>query len=100
MRGELMGRKTRALAARKPKGVLEPFEFDPGDLKPEQVEISVSRCGICHSDLSMRDNEWQMTAYPFVPGHEAVGEIVGIGQQVKNLKSVTKSGWAGFPRAT
>ena len=47
------------------------FEFDPGDLTPEQVEISISHCGICHSDLSMRDNEWQLTVYPFVPGQTA-----------------------------
>ena len=91
-----MPRKFRALATRKPKGKLEPFEFDPGDLKSEQVEISVSHCGICHSDLSMRDNEWQMTAYPFVPGHEAVGEIVGIGHQVKNLKIGDKVGLGWF----
>jgi alcohol/geraniol dehydrogenase (NADP+) len=79
-------RKIKALAAHEPRGRLEPFEFNPGELRPEQVEIKVSHCGICHSDLSMRDNEWQMTVYPFVPGHEAVGEIVAIGDQVKNLK--------------
>jgi uncharacterized zinc-type alcohol dehydrogenase-like protein len=81
-----MERKIKALAAREPRGKLEPFEFSPGKLRPEQVEIKVSHCGICHSDLSMRDNEWQLTVYPFVPGHEAVGEIVAIGDQVKNLK--------------
>jgi len=81
-----MEHKIKALAARKPRGKLEPFEFNPGKLRPEQVEIKVSHCGICHSDLSMRDNEWQMTVYPFVPGHEAVGEIVALGDQVKNLK--------------
>jgi alcohol/geraniol dehydrogenase (NADP+) len=79
-------RKIKALAAHGPRGRLEPFEFNPGELRPEQVEIKVSHCAICHSDLSMRDNEWQMTVYPFVPGHEAVGEIVAIGDQVKNLK--------------
>ena len=81
-----MERKIKAYAAHKPGGKLEPFEFNPGELRPEQVEIKVSHCGICHSDLSMRDNEWQMTTYPFVPGHEAVGEIVATGDQVKNLK--------------
>jgi uncharacterized zinc-type alcohol dehydrogenase-like protein len=81
-----MKRKIKAFAAREPRGKLEPFEFNAGELRPEQVEIKVSHCGICHSDLSMRDNEWQMTVYPFVPGHEAVGEIVAIGDHVKNLK--------------
>jgi alcohol/geraniol dehydrogenase (NADP+) len=69
-----MGRKIKALAARELRGKLEPFEFNAGELGPEQVEIKVSHCGICHSDLSMRDNEWQMTVYPFVPGYEAVGK--------------------------
>jgi uncharacterized zinc-type alcohol dehydrogenase-like protein len=81
-----MKRKIRALAAHEPGGTLEPFEFKAGDLGPEQVEIKVLYCGICHSDLSMRDNEWQMTVYPFVPGHEAVGKVVAVGGQVKNLK--------------
>ena len=65
---------------------LAPFEFDPGPLGIEQVEIKVSHCGICHSDLSMLDNEWGMTAYPFVPGHEIVGTIVAAGSQVKRVK--------------
>jgi alcohol/geraniol dehydrogenase (NADP+) len=91
-----MERKIKALAARKPKGKLEPYEFSAGELRPEEVEIKVSHCGICHSDLSMRDNEWQMTAYPFVPGHEAVGEIVAIGDRVKNLKIGDKVGLGWF----
>jgi alcohol/geraniol dehydrogenase (NADP+) len=39
----------------------------------------VAYCGICHSDLSMIDNEWGWSAYPLVPGHEAVGTIVAVG---------------------
>jgi hypothetical protein len=55
-----------------PKGPLQPFDYDPGKLGPEEVEIKVSHCGVCHSDLSMLD-EWGMSQYPFEPGHEAVG---------------------------
>jgi alcohol/geraniol dehydrogenase (NADP+) len=91
-----MERRIKALAAREPRGKLEPFEFKAGELGPEQVEIKVSHCGICHSDLSMRDNEWQMTVYPFVPGHEAVGEIVATGDRVKNLKIGDKVGLGWF----
>ncbi len=47
-----MDSNINALAARKPRGKLEPFEFNAGSLRPEQVEIEVSHCGICHSDLS------------------------------------------------
>jgi uncharacterized zinc-type alcohol dehydrogenase-like protein len=94
-----MGHKIKALAAREPRGKLEPFEFNPGELGPDQVEIKVLYCGICHSDLSMRDNEWQMTVYPFVPGHEAVGKIVAIGEQVKNLKIGDKVGLGWFSQS-
>src|ERR1700756_4775219 len=71
-----------AYAATSAKGPLESFSFDPGELGPEEVEIKVTHCGICHSDLSMLDNEWGLSKYPFVPGHEAVGTIVALGQRV------------------
>lgn len=75
-----------ALAAKGPKGRLEPFSYDPGALGEEHVEIAVTHCGICHSDLSMLDNEWGMTAFPFVPGHEVSGTVAAVGSRVKNLK--------------
>jgi alcohol/geraniol dehydrogenase (NADP+) len=69
-----------AYAASAPHAALEPLSFDPGELGPEEVEIQVSHCGICHSDLSMLDNEWGMSTFPFVPGHEAVGTVVALGR--------------------
>ena len=75
-----------AYAAKNAKGLLEPFSFDPGALGPEEVEIRVSYCGICHSDLSMLDNEWGMSKYPFVPGHEVVGTVSALGDEAKGLK--------------
>ena len=76
----------KAYAATAPKSPLQPFEYTPGPLGDEQVDIAVSYCGICHSDLSMIDNEWGMSAYPLVGGHEVVGKIAALGSQVKNLK--------------
>lgn len=73
----------RALSAAGPKAPLKPIEFDPGPLGAEQVEIAVSHCGICHSDLSLLNNDWGMSAYPFTPGHEAVGVITAVGPAVK-----------------
>jgi alcohol/geraniol dehydrogenase (NADP+) len=87
-----MNRKIQAFAANEPKGKFQPFEFDPGELRPEQVEIRVTYAGICHSDLSMRDNEWGNTVYPFVGGHESVGEIVALGENTKGLKIGDKVG--------
>ena len=78
--------RIRAWAARAPGEPLQRFDFDPGPLGTEDVEIAVEYCGICHSDLSMLDNEWDMTNYPFVPGHEAVGRVIAIGEDVKDLK--------------
>lgn len=77
----------QAYAAHSAGGSLETFEYDPGPLLPEQVEISVDHCGICHSDLSMLDNEWRNTRYPFVPGHEIVGRVVAAGEQVKGIRT-------------
>ena len=76
----------KAYAAMKPGAPLEAFEYDPGPLGHDEVEIRVESCGICHSDLSMLDNEWGMTTYPFVPGHEVIGSISAVGESVKNLK--------------
>jgi uncharacterized zinc-type alcohol dehydrogenase-like protein len=60
-----------ALAASGAGEKLQSFTYDPGPLGDEQVEIEVRYRGICHSDLSMLHNEWQITQFPFVPGHEA-----------------------------
>lgn len=75
-----------AYAATGPKGILEPFSYDPGDLGPDEVEIKVRYCGICHSDLSMLDNDWGLSAYPFVPGHEVIGTVTAVGANARGLK--------------
>jgi len=75
-----------ALAALGPKQELQPFEYTPGPLGSEEMEIAVESCGICHSDLSMLDNDWGMTVYPFVPGHEVVGKVIALGDHTKRLK--------------
>src|SRR3974390_934476 len=76
----------KAYAASRPKGPLEPFSFSPGPLGPEEVEIKVTHCGLCHSDLSMLDNEWGISTFPLVPGHEAVGTVANLGEHTKGLK--------------
>jgi uncharacterized zinc-type alcohol dehydrogenase-like protein len=75
-----------AYAAAAPRAPFEPFSFDPGELGPDEVEIKVTHCGICHSDISMLDNEWGMSKYPFVGGHEAVGTVVAMGEDAKGLE--------------
>ncbi len=75
-----------AYAAQEADGQLTPFEYDPGPLGHRDVEINVEYCGLCHSDLSMLKNQWGMTSYPFVPGHEAVGTVAAVGKDVEQFK--------------
>ena len=77
--------KVRAWAAMAAGQKLERYGYEPGPLGDEEVEIAVEHCGLCHSDLSMIDNEWRFANYPLVPGHEAVGRIVAAGTRVRGL---------------
>lgn len=89
----------KAYAATEAGGQLKPFEYDPGQMARDEVEIDVKFCGICHSDLSMLNNEWGMTQYPFVPGHEVAGTIAAVGEDVKHLQvgDTVGLGWhAGY----
>jgi uncharacterized zinc-type alcohol dehydrogenase-like protein len=86
----------KAYAAHEAGGKLQPWEYEPGALQPEQVEIQVEYCGICHSDLSMLKNDWSMTEYPFVPGHEVVGTVVAVGDLVTTVKVGQKVGLGWF----
>jgi uncharacterized zinc-type alcohol dehydrogenase-like protein len=76
----------KAYAAMEAGGALEAFSYDPGELPDDHVEVAISACGLCHSDMSMINNEWGFSSYPMVPGHEAVGKIVTVGSAVKHLK--------------
>lgn len=87
-----MPQTIKALAAMRPGGPLEAFAYDPGPLPAEQVEIAVEHCGVCHSDLSLLDNEWQNARYPLVPGHEVVGRIVATGDRVQGLQAGDRVG--------
>ena len=59
------------------------------DLNPQDVEIEILFCGICHSDLHQARNEWSSvmpTVYPCVPGHEIVGRVTKVGSAVTKFK--------------
>ncbi|WP_165228944.1 NADPH-dependent aldehyde reductase Ahr [Aquisphaera insulae] len=61
-------------------------QVDLGPIGAEEVEIEVEHCGLCHSDLSMWLNDWGMTQYPAILGHEAIGKVVAVGPAAKGLK--------------
>lgn len=76
----------KAYAAMEAGGELQPFEYEPGELGENEVEIDVKYCGICHSDVSIIDDSWGMSVYPLVPGHEVAGVISKVGSKVNSLK--------------
>jgi uncharacterized zinc-type alcohol dehydrogenase-like protein len=86
----------RGYAATEPGGALREFEFDLGPLGDSQVEIKVEYCGLCHSDLSMLNNDWGTTQYPLVPGHEVVGTVEAVGPQAKGLSVGQRVGLGWF----
>lgn len=88
--------RIRAWAAFKSGEPLIPFEYDGGPLAADDVEVAVENCGICHSDLSVINNEWMNSIYPVVPGHEIVGRITAVGSHVRHLKVGQRVGvgWA------
>ncbi len=62
-----------ALAARQ---ALVSYEYEPAPLRSTDVEVEISHCGICHSDLHRIDDDWSVSKYPLVPGHEIVGTVI------------------------
>lgn len=81
-----------AYAAMEAKAKLQPFKYDPEDFGPEDVEVSITHCGICHSDIHLIDNDWQVSNYPFVPGHEIIGTVTSLGRNVKGLSKGDRVG--------
>ncbi|MCP6757829.1 MAG: NAD(P)-dependent alcohol dehydrogenase [Fischerella sp. CENA71] len=73
--------------------------FTPGQLKTQEVEIQVEYCGICHSDLTMLDNKWGLTQYPFVPGHEVIGTVAAVGDAVTKVRVGQRVGLGWFSRS-
>src|SRR5690554_2757336 len=73
---------TRAYAASSPTSGLAPYSFDRRELRPDDVAIEIDYCGVCHSDLHTVENDWGGSQYPVVPGHEIIGRVTAVGQDV------------------
>ena len=79
----------RAYAARSATSGLAPGSIKRRAPRPQDVQIEILYCGVCHSDLHQVRNEWQgvmPTVYPCVPGHEIIGRVVKAGSAVKKFK--------------
>ncbi len=79
----------RAYAATSATSKMSPLTIQRRAPRPQDVQIEILYCGVCHSDLHQVRNEWdyaQPTVYPCVPGHEIVGRVVKAGSAVKKFK--------------
>ena len=77
---------TKAYAAHSATTPLEPWTLERRAPKPHDVQMDILFCGVCHSDLHFAHNDWGMTVYPVVPGHEIVGRVTAVGDHVKKFK--------------
>jgi len=78
--------KTHGYAALSAKDALAPFQFERREPGPDDVQIDILYCGVCHSDLHTARDEWHMTQFPTVPGHEIVGRVAAVGANVTGFK--------------
>ena len=73
-------------AAQSASAPVAPFNFERRDPGPHDVEIDILFCGVCHTDIHLLQNDWGISLYPMVPGHEIVGKVVSVGDHVKKFK--------------
>lgn len=78
--------KVKAFGTEAPEADLKQMQIERREVTPKDVEIDIMYCGVCHSDLHTARNEWQATKYPCVPGHEIVGRITKVGNEVTKFK--------------
>jgi uncharacterized zinc-type alcohol dehydrogenase-like protein len=78
--------KIQAYAAYDVRKGLATYAYEPAPLGPLDVELEITHCGICHTDLHFIDNDWGFTSYPFIPGHEIVGTIRAKGELVDGAR--------------
>ena len=75
--------KTLGYAANHSFSSLKPLEFERDEPRPNELQLEVLFCGVCHSDIHQVKNEWSNTVYPCMPGHEIVGRVAQVGSAVK-----------------
>lgn len=88
-----------SFAALKAGAPLEPWQYESSSLGANEIDVAVTHCGVCHTDLHLVDNDFGITSYPFVPGHEAVGVVKAIGSGVTHLAPGQRVG-VGWQRGT
>lgn len=78
--------QVNAYGAQSANDAIKPLTIERREVSDNDVAIAIEYCGVCHSDIHMARNEWGMSLYPLVPGHEIVGRVTAVGKQVTNYK--------------
>ena len=76
---------TKAYAAQSENSKLAPHSIERRELRDDDVAIDITFCGVCHTDIHYAENDWGGTIYPVVPGHEIIGKVTSVGDNVKNF---------------
>jgi len=92
-----MAKKMKVAQVPKPGAAFEIVERDIPEPGAGQVRVKVEACGICHSDVLVKDGLWPGIQYPRVPGHEIAGRVDAIGEGVKSWEKGQRVGvgWHG-----
>src|ERR1700712_306753 len=78
---------TKGYAAQSKDSPVASWQFERRDPGPKDVQFDILFCGVCHSDLHQARNEWGNSIFPMVPGHELVGKVTRVGNEVKKFKA-------------
>ena len=84
--------QTTGFAAHSPESELSPIGFERRVPRPDDVAIEIDYCGICHTDVHFVRNDWGITQYPVVPGHEIIGRVTAVGDAVSGFNAGDRVG--------
>lgn len=88
------------MAVMEEKEPIKPWKYmEKDNLGPFDILINIKACGICYSDIHMQDNDWNISSYPLVPGHEIIGHVQELGDNIKHLKKGDRVG-IGWQRSS
>ncbi|MFO7764136.1 MAG: NAD(P)-dependent alcohol dehydrogenase [Wenzhouxiangellaceae bacterium] len=76
----------KAYGAQSETADIAPLSIDRREPRPDDVAIRIDYCGICHTDIHFARNDWGRTVYPVVPGHEIVGTVTAVGDEVTGFE--------------
>ncbi|MGJ8685511.1 MAG: NAD(P)-dependent alcohol dehydrogenase [Nonlabens sp.] len=79
-------KEVKAYAAQDKDAPLKEININRRDLLDNDVAIDIKYCGVCHSDIHAKLNDWGNAKYPIVPGHEIIGEVTAVGSDVSKYK--------------